>query len=74
MAKETPTQKEKGGIRLNKQTVGNLMDYLQEFDSDAKVTIWHDYKTFDCQICCNFEHQHETSTVNIMLGDFIEKD
>ncbi len=71
---ETPTQKEKDGVRLNKQTAGNLIDYLQEFPFDAEVTIWHDYNTYDCQICCNFEHQHETNTVMLMLGDFISKD
>lgn len=69
---ETPTQKDRDGARLNKQDSGKLIDYLQEFP-DAKVVIWHDYAMYDCQICCNFEHQHETNTVMLMLGDFIEK-
>lgn len=62
------------GICLNNQTVGNMRKYLKDFPDDAKITIWHDYKTFDCQICCNFERQKETSTVMLMLGSIFNSD
>lgn len=56
------------GIQLSDQTAGNLINYLQRFPADAKVTIWHDYKTYDAQISCNFEHQQETKTAMLMTG------
>ncbi len=72
MEKKTGTEvKVLGGVCLNNQTAANLIKYLQEFPPTAKVEIWSDYKSYDCQICCNFEHQAETQTVMLMLGDFI---
>ena len=62
------------GICLNNQTTGNLITYLQRFPKNAKVTIWHDYKTYDCQICCNFEHQKETKTAMLMLGFVVDSE
>jgi len=62
------------GICLNNQTVDNLIKYLQQYPDNARVTIWHDYKTFDCQICCNFEHQKKTNTVQVMTGTLIGTD
>jgi hypothetical protein len=58
-------------ICLNQQTAANLIAYLQTFPPEAKVTIWHDYKTYDCQICCNTEHQQKTQTAMLMLGQFV---
>ena len=62
------------GICLNNQTTTNLIKYLKQFPKDSKVTIWHDYKTFDCQICCNFEHQDKTKTAQLMLGLVIDSE
>ncbi|MCJ7483923.1 MAG: hypothetical protein MUO31_13270 [Thermodesulfovibrionales bacterium] len=55
-------------ICLNNQTVGNLKKYLAHFSDDAKVIIHHACIVYDCQICCNFEHQEETNTAQLMLG------
>ena len=60
-----------GEVCLNNQTAANLIKYLQTFPPDAKVEIWSDYQSYDCQICCNFEHQVETKTVMLMLGNFL---
>lgn len=60
-------------VCLNNQTVENLIKYLQRFPADAKVQIWHDYKDYDCNICCNTEHQIETNTVQLMLGQFVRE-
>ena len=68
-----PMETEKNGIQLNKQTVGNLIDFLQEFPADAKVVLWLDYAEYDCVIACNFVHQHETNKVMLIQGDFIKK-
>ena len=64
-------KKKDESISLNDQTVGNFVEYLQKFPDDAKITIWHDYKTYDCQICCNFEHQAEKNTLQVMTGGII---
>ena len=61
------------GIRLNAQTVGNLKRYLSQFPDNARVVInatdrEGNYIEWDCQIACNFEHQHETNTVKFILG------
>jgi len=63
---------DKDAIRINNMTVENLQTYLAGFPSDAKVTIWHKYKEWDCQICCNFDHQIEQNKVQLILGGFIE--
>jgi len=63
----------KKSICLNDQTVDNLINYLKQFPKSAKVTIWHNYKEFDCQIACNFRHQIENDKVQLLLGSFIEK-
>lgn len=60
-------------VCLNNQKVGNLIKYLQRFPADAVVTVWHDYKEFDCQICCNTEHQIDTNNVQLMLGQFVRE-
>ena len=62
----------KQSICLNNQTAGNLIRYLQEFPADAKVTIWHSYKEYDCVICCNDKHQKEENKAQLMLGEFIQ--
>lgn len=64
--------KEGEGVRLNHQTAENLIAYLSRFPAKAKITIWHEYKTYDCQICCNFEHQAKTKTVNLMTGCVVD--
>ncbi len=76
MDNERPSEKamrlsELYSVCLNNQTTGNLIKYLQGFPDDAKITIWHNYKTYDCQICCNFEHQQKQNTVQVMTGSFI---
>ena len=58
-------------IRLNNQTVDNLKKYLDGFPDDAKVMIsgvGTNYKDYDCQIACNFEHQEKENTVQFVLG------
>ena len=72
MTKTTVTKHE-DGICLNNQRVGNLIKYLKGFPPEAKVEIWHDNKSHDCQICCNFEHQKEKLTVQLMLGTFLRE-
>lgn len=72
MAKKVGEHKTEG-ICLNNQTVGNLKKYLSRFPEDAKVVITTtdregDYHNYDCQIACNFEHQHETNVVQFILG------
>ncbi len=62
-----------GDVCLNDQTAANLIKYLQTFPPDAKVEIWSDCKSYDCQICCNFEHQAETKTAMLMPGAFIHE-
>ena len=72
MKTKSKTQSQLGkGICLNVQTAGNLITYLRRFPKDAKVEIWHDYKTYDCTICCNFEHQQKRKTVMVMTGSII---
>lgn len=62
-------QKEKIKAALHLQpTAGQLIEYLQGFEKDAKVRIWHDYKTYQCQVACNFDHQWEINTVLLLLG------
>ena len=70
-------QKKVEGICLNNQTVGNLKKYLSQFPNDAKVVIHSAdrggvYYNFDCQIACNFDHQHETNTVQLLMGWMID--
>ena len=65
------------GICLNHQTVGNLKKYLAQFPDNAKVVIHSadrtgDYRNFDCQIGCNFEHQHQENIVQFILGWMID--
>ena len=65
------------GISLNHQTVGNLTKYLQMFPADAKVVIHNtdrtgDYRIFDCQIACNFDHQKENNLVQLMPGWMVD--
>ena len=72
MKTKRKTQSQLGeDICLNDQTTENLIKYLQRFPKGAKVEIWHDYKTYDCQICCNFEHQQDTKTAMVMTGTII---
>lgn len=66
------TEPKLDGIRLNDQTADNLIEHLQHFRKDAKVTIWYDYKEYDCRICCNFDHQLDVNKVQLMLGNFIQ--
>jgi len=58
-------------VRLSEQTVDNLRDYLARFPANTPVTVWYDYKEYDCQICANTEWQKETGKVQLMLGRFI---
>lgn len=59
-------------ICLNNQTTTNLIQYLRQFPPGSPVKISHDYKNWDCQIACNFEHQKETGIAQLMLGLFID--
>ena len=60
------------GIYLNNQTTTNLIQYLNQFPPGSPVKISHDFKNWDCQIACNFEHQRKTKTAQLILGLWID--
>jgi hypothetical protein len=72
--KEGETMSTKQDEHINHQTVGNLKRYLEHFPDDAKVRIYADdllsgtWLNHDCRVGGDFEHQHETNTVQFFLG------
>ena len=64
---------EQNSIRLNCQTVDNLINYLKSFNKDATVVIHEQDKTgayndYDCVIGCNIEFQHQNNKVVLFPG------
>ena len=58
-------------ITINDSTVKSLKHYLEDFTDDAKIVFTNPeppYENRELVICCNFEHQNETNTVQLSSG------
>ena len=60
-------------MTLNDKTIKSLKEYLNSLPDDTKlVFIDGNYNERILQTCCNFEHQKEIRTVQVMAGEYIE--